>query len=223
MLTFTARNMILLQFVQYVTRHKPLLSSSIPKETYPYEFHVHLLRTTAVEAITHLFLQEWIVFSKELHSFIYWIPLCFLFEVVFDFFHYIAHRVLHHPLLYRHFHKTHHRFEHPIAINTFYQDPIDLLLSNSLPTMITLSIIPQISYLEWNIMLIYKNFIEIAGHSGKSSFPVSSFPQFMWLPKILGIELYTEDHDLHHSLNNCNYAKRFSLWDHVFGTYKRIQ
>jgi sterol desaturase/sphingolipid hydroxylase (fatty acid hydroxylase superfamily) len=114
----------------------------------------------------------------------------------------------------------HHTFPHPIAINAFYQDPIDLLITNSLPTYVALSLIPSISYFEWNVMLIYKNFIEIAGHSGKKSYPISSFPQFIWLPKWLGMELYTEDHDLHHSLNNCNYSKRFSLWDKAFGTYR---
>jgi len=220
---FTIRNVLLLYFVQYVTRHKLPLSSFVPREAYPYEFHVHLLRTTAVESLTHVMISEWIVFSKELNWIVYWIPLCFLFEIVFDFFHYFAHRFLHHPLVYRHFHKIHHTFLHPIAINAFYQDPIDLLLSNSLPTYLALSFIPSISYLEWNIMLIYKNFIEIAGHSGKVSFPISSFPQFIWLPKWLGMELYTEDHDLHHSLNNCNYAKRFSLWDRVFGTYSTFK
>jgi len=220
---FLTRNMTLLYFVYYVTRNKSSISTTIPMEAYPYEFHVYLLRTTAIESITHVFLRDWIVFSKEINSVIYWIPLCFLFEVVFDFFHYIAHRTLHHPLLYRHFHKTHHTFPHPIAITAFYQDPIDLIIANSIPTCLALSLIPSISYFEWNVMLIYKNFIEIVGHSGKLSSPISSFPQCIWLPKWFGMELYTEDHDLHHSLNNCNYSKRFSLWDRVFGTYSAFE
>lgn len=222
-IVYFARNMTLLHFVNYATRNKPLLSTSVPTEAYPYEFHVHLLQTTAVESLTHVVINDWIIFSNEMNSIMYWIPFCFLFEIVFDFFHYIAHRVLHQPWIYKYLHKTHHTFPHPIAITAFYQDPVDLLLTNSLPTYFTLSLIPQISYLEWSVMMIYKNFIEIAGHTGKASFPISSFPQCIWLPKMLGIELYTEDHDLHHSLNNCNYGKRFSLWDRVFGTYKNVQ
>lgn len=65
-------------------------------------------------------------------------------------------------------------------------------------------------------------FIEISGHIGKRMHPTSSFSQFIWLPKFFNIELYTEDHDLHHSHNNCNYSKRFSLWDKVFGTHKKF-
>jgi sterol desaturase/sphingolipid hydroxylase (fatty acid hydroxylase superfamily) len=49
--------------------------------------------------------------------------------------------------------------------------------------------------------------------------PVNNLPN---LPKWLNIELYCEDHDIHHSVNNCNYSKRFSLWDKVFGTFKDI-
>lgn len=70
-----------------------------------------------------------------------------------------------------------------------------------------------------NLIMIYKIFIEISGHSGKK-IKATSFPQFMWLPKIFDIELRTEDHDLHHTLNNCNYSKRFKLWDKIFSTYK---
>jgi sterol desaturase/sphingolipid hydroxylase (fatty acid hydroxylase superfamily) len=70
-------------------------------------------------------------------------------------------------------------------------------------------------------MLIYKIFLEISGHTNKKLFPNGSFPQFIWLPKLLNIQIFTEDHNLHHVLNNCNYGKRFSLWDKLFGTYKR--
>jgi len=37
---------------------------------------------------------------------------------------------------------------------------------------------------------------------------ISSFTQFIWLPKYLGIEMYSEDHALHHTDPNCNYAKK---------------
>jgi sterol desaturase/sphingolipid hydroxylase (fatty acid hydroxylase superfamily) len=117
-------------------------------------------------------------------------------------------------------HKKHHKFKHPIAITTFYQDPLDLLITNSIPTTLSVLLTPQMTYVMFHCIIVYKNFIEISGHSGKKLYPASSFSQFMWLPKWFHIELYIEDHDNHHSLNNCNYSKRFSLWDKVFHTYK---
>ena len=71
----------------------------------------------------------------------------------------------------------------------------------------------------FKLIMTYKSFIEISGHSGKNP-NGSSFVQFFWLPKIFGIELHTKDHDIHHILNNCNYSKRFSFWDKIFNTYK---
>jgi sterol desaturase/sphingolipid hydroxylase (fatty acid hydroxylase superfamily) len=68
--------------------------------------------------------------------------------------------------------------------------------------------------------MTYKTYIEIAGHCGKE-INTPSFPQFIWIPRFFDMELYTANHDLHHSSNNCNYSKRFSLWDKVFGTYSR--
>lgn len=36
-----------------------------------------------------------------------------------------------------------------------------------------------------------------------------------WLPRLFNFQLKVEeDHDLH-----CNYSKRFTLWDKVFGTF----
>jgi sterol desaturase/sphingolipid hydroxylase (fatty acid hydroxylase superfamily) len=78
----------------------------------------------------------------------------------------------------------------------------------------------KITYYQYILISIYKTAVEIAGHTGKKSYPTSSFPQFPWITKSLNIELYTEDHDSHHRFFKYNYSKRFSLWDKVFGTYK---
>ena len=80
-------------------------------------------------------------------------------------------------------------------------------------------ILGNISYFQFILLVVYKTAVEIAGHTGKKTYPTSSFPQFPWLVKYLGIELYTENHDLHHRYLNCNFSKRLSLWDKLFGTY----
>ena len=64
----------------------------------------------------------------------------------------------------------------------------------------------------------YKAYVEAAGHAGCES-RATSFPQCVWLPRWLGIALRTADHDAHHGAAAVNFAKRFTLWDRVFGTY----
>lgn len=223
---FIIRNYTLLNFIDSRTKNKIRISNdveNIPKEDYKYEFHYNIITATAVESLTHIFIKyDTTTISNNLYiELIYFIPTSFCFEIIYDFFHYFTHMLLHNKYLYKYLHKKHHKFIHPISITTFYQDPFDLLITNSIPTMLTLLLTPiPISYFQFNQILIYKTFIEISGHIGKKTYPICCFTQIIWLPKLLNIELYTEDHDLHHSLNNCNYSKRFTLWDKLFGTYK---
>jgi len=218
---FTIRNYSLLNFIEFGTQNKPKISNNIvdlPKEEYKYEFHYNIASTTAVESITHIIIKNNINVSQNLCvDLLYFIPVSFFFEIIFDLFHYGGHLLLHNSYLYK-YHKKHHKFKHPISIITFYQHPIDLLITNSLPLMLSVSLVPTY-YFQFNLIVVYKNFIEISGHVGKKLYPTCCFTQVIWLPKMLHIELYAEEHDLHHSLNNCNYAKRFSLWDKLFGTY----
>ena len=240
---FVLRNYFLLYFIDLTTRSKretdknnkllisPFLSQ--PEYTYNYELHWHVCQSTLVEAITHKYNQQ-TFFTNSIRENIdinssyiaYFIPISLLFEIIFDFFHYSSHRLLHNGYLYKYIHKKHHKFKHPIAIATFYQEPLDIFLTNSVPTIITLCLIrsaTNIPYLQYNWITIYKTFVEISGHTGKELSPSCSFSQCIWLVKGLNIELYAEDHELHHLLNNCNYGKRFSLWDKVFGTFTSSQ
>ena len=126
----------------------------------------------------------------------------FMFELIFDLFHYI--------IAYS-----------KILFYTYYHSPLYVIISVSIPTLIATRVVSFTSF-QMELVLVLKSFIEISGHTGKRLYPSSCFPICVWLPRLLGIELYTEDHCRHHSENNCNYSKRFALWDRVFGTYLTI-
>jgi sterol desaturase/sphingolipid hydroxylase (fatty acid hydroxylase superfamily) len=160
------------------------------------------------------------MYSSILNESLYFIPLSFMFEIVFDLFHYITHRLAHTKYIYKYIHKKHHEYHDDTTIlASFHQDPADLLLTNLLPLYLTSKIIP-FSYPQYFTFLIYKSFIEISGHLGKT-INSTSFCQFVWLPKIFNIDLHNLDHYNHHIKNNCNYSKRFNLWDKVFGTFNK--
>jgi sterol desaturase/sphingolipid hydroxylase (fatty acid hydroxylase superfamily) len=222
---FIARNYVLMWFIGNGTKHKPCIQKQIPlKEAYKHEFHLNVVSATAVETLTYACIRMFLFDTYSvisLRDILVFIPLSFVFEVVFDFFHYWSHRLVHQGLLYRMTHKKHHKYRNPVTIITYYQDPIDLLLTNSIPTLLALMLLPVVTLFQYHLLLVYKEFIEISGHSGKRLRPTSSFSQCIWLPRFFDIQLYTEDHDLHHSANNCNYSKRFNLWDKMFGTYSQ--
>jgi len=222
---FLIRNYSIIKFIDKGVLDKQSINKDIslmPREEFKNEFDYYVLSTTTVETITHLCINNNFIYSDRsvYLDIILFIPISFIFEITFDFFHYLTHRLLHSKYLYKYCHKIHHKFKHPISIISYYQDPLDLIITNFVPTILALSLTKNISYRQFNILLMYKMFIEVSGHCGKYVYPTSSFSQFIWLPKLLQIDLYTEDHDLHHSLNNCNYSKRFALWDKVFNTYK---
>jgi sterol desaturase/sphingolipid hydroxylase (fatty acid hydroxylase superfamily) len=51
--------------------------------------------------------------------------------------------MLHHPSIYSYVHKIHHKYNNIIPIITFYQHPIDILLTNSIPMFLSLYILPH--------------------------------------------------------------------------------
>jgi len=233
LLTLLFRNYFLMYVIDSNVKNLEPIGNKIriePKETYFGEFNFYVLGATIVETITLLIIQEYffLIINTDtyLSDLLFFIPISFLFEIIFDFFHYWTHRIIHkNKLLYNFLHKKHHKFQHPTSIITFYQNPFDLMITNSFPNIISIFIMKSLdvnlTFFQLVLLNVYKMYIEISGHIGKNP-KSSSFVQFMWLPRLFSIELYAKNHDLHHTLNNCNYSKRFSLWDKVFGTYRTI-
>lgn len=226
---FLLRNILLLYFVHLHTRHKPRSGKHIKMSVLNKQSMLYILSSTMVETLTFPVLLLTTNCCSDTVSYamdtMFFIPWSFLFEIIFDFWHYWCHRTMHmYSNLYRYIHKQHHQGIYVNVLTTYKQDVFDILLSNSLPFILTCLIMSMFSLSPslWQIhlMLMYKEFVEISGHCGKVLYPTSCFPQCIWIPRLFKIELYAEDHHLHHIYYNKNFAKRFSLWDKCFGTYK---
>lgn len=213
------RNQAMSKLIEYTTNIKPVVNSNY---VYPEgEFVYHLVQASAIEAATTYIIVPQNTNPNYLYVAGAFIPMSFAFNVLFDFFFYWGHRALH--LSHSPWHKIHHHHIHLKPSIAFYQDPIDILLTITVPFLLAAQIVQAVYPLcsfEIALLVTYKIFVELCGHSGHASRPTSSFPQFIWLPKILNMELYSEDHNLHHTKPDCNYSKQFSLWDKVFGTFQ---
>ena len=171
------------------------------------------------------------------------VGLSLCFEVVFDFFHYWTHRFCHEcgrprprlPAVARaalralhRGHQTHHASGGQGGLSpvlTYEQSLVDVVFCNALPALAALALLSAagVSIDDGDLALLwtYKAYVEVAGHAGCHS-RATSFPQCVWLPRLLGIALRTADHDAHHhraKARGCNFAKRFTLWDKAFSTY----
>jgi sterol desaturase/sphingolipid hydroxylase (fatty acid hydroxylase superfamily) len=209
-ISFLLRNYLLMMFIEFGTHQKEMIDDR-PNCTYSLKDHLGVCSSALIESLTYKMIPlgacSWSHFLIHI----------FCFELVLDFFHYWTHRMIHVvPELYV-FHKYHHYHNRPRTLNTYCHHPMDLVLTNTIPTLISFYFF-RFSRFQSNLVLIYKSFIEISGHVGRKLAPSSCFPLCIWLPRALGIELYTEDHDLHHSKSTFNYSKRFCIWDQLFGT-----
>lgn len=213
------RNLVMCKGLEYATEHKPITNADYKKPEEEFIYYIaqgSLIETLSVYVINPTNMNpDWLTVS------VFFIPMSFAFEVIYDFFFYWGHRYLH--VTHSPLHKLHHEYIHLKPAITFYQDTLDMLLTVTVPFLLTERIIQSVyplSSFEISALLVYKTFIEISGHTGHDSYPSPSFTLFIWLPKVLKIESYSEDHALHHTDVTCNYSKRFILFDKIFGTYK---
>ncbi len=195
-----------------------------------YDYKENFIKISLLDSISLYFLFNYSCLfyqnskvSDFLYDILYFIPKSFLFEIIFDLFHYIIHRIEHKTHFFPH--KVHHTHHTPTLVSTFNHHILDLICSNVIPFYVTSYICVtllniRISTYMLFILYISKIYIELCGHSGKNITKSGSFVQCIWLPRFLGIDLYTSDHTNHHYYNNCNYSKRFSLWDRLFGTIR---
>uniref|UniRef100_A0A6C0BPF2 Fatty acid hydroxylase domain-containing protein n=1 Tax=viral metagenome TaxID=1070528 RepID=A0A6C0BPF2_9ZZZZ len=181
-----------------------------------------LVTTSSLKTWAHLYIQsqlwshgESLILPLDYMVFVLWSGLV---EIIFDGVHYWVHRAFHTRYLWW-IHRIHHKFSWPTSLSTFYMHPLDVMLAYNLPLLVALKLCGG-RFWHFQLLCTYLTYQEIGGHAGKKLFPTSSFAQCIWLPRFFGIQLHTEDHDLHHTEHKVNFSKRFSLYDRMFGTYK---
>jgi sterol desaturase/sphingolipid hydroxylase (fatty acid hydroxylase superfamily) len=152
----------------------------------PIMLHMNVLQSTTIETIMYVGLKQQCIDQSWFY--------CILFELLYDFFYYGMHRFAH-RYFYK-YHKKHHHFVKTHAITTFYQDPLDCILTH-VPMVLTMYVCP-ISLFQWNVLLLYQKYVEIHEHDGDIH------------------------HSLHHSRLFCNYG-RYTFWDKMFKTYRALE
>lgn len=139
------------------------------------------------------------VFPFLVTSLVRFIGKLFLYEVLMDLAHYAMHRLAHSNgfLYYWSGHKRHHAITSLSALATFCHDPVDLFMTNFIPTVFSTFLLHKalgvkFTQVEFQLALGYKTWIEVAGHTGDVAGRSTSFPIFVYLPRLLNMELRTK-------------------------------
>ncbi len=120
---------------------------------------------------------------------------------------YYTHRALHHPYLYKKFHKMHHEFTSPIGLVAIYCTPFEFIVSDLMPLSVGL-FFPHTHHVYFALVwIISANIATQVHHSG------------ILTPYRLGIDEQPEFHDIHHKYFNCNYGA-IGILDRLHGTVR---
>lgn len=134
--------------------------------------------------------------------------------VIEDFCFYWTHRILHHPIFYKKFHKVHHAEAEVTTFASADSHPFDVVFNNLSGAYASIIIFGSYAHvLSITLILSLIIFDGLDIHSGYS-FPYSAFRLFE------SREGHNTFHYYHHFKNEGCYSKRISLWDNWFGTKK---
>jgi sterol desaturase/sphingolipid hydroxylase (fatty acid hydroxylase superfamily) len=128
-----------------------------------------------------------------------------------DTWFYWTHRIMHHPKLFRSFHRVHHLSHNPSPF-TAYSFNMTEAAVQAIYLIIWSLIIPTSGWVisSYVVFQIARNTI---GHCGYEIFPANKHgkPLFDWMTTVT-------HHDLHHARSGYNYGLWFTHWDRWMGT-----
>lgn len=133
-----------------------------------------------------------------------------LLLLLHDTYFYFAHRSMHHPKLFKWFHKVHHLSRTPTPWAAYSFAPGEaLIMSAFVPLILWLIPIHETILFIFVAIQIVRN---AQGHSG------IEFHHHNWVDTPLDVFTTTTHHDLHHQKVNGNYGLYFTWWDRIMGT-----
>lgn len=131
--------------------------------------------------------------------------------VLWDAWFYWTHRIMHHPLFFRHFHVAHHRSHNPTPWTVYSLDTSEAVTyAVFLPIV---SFLYPIHPYTIGCFMVIQFACNLVLHSGYEIAP-------SWFAKSPASSVFSSAtaHVMHHQYGKGNYGFCFQYWDHLFGT-----
>jgi sterol desaturase/sphingolipid hydroxylase (fatty acid hydroxylase superfamily) len=134
-----------------------------------------------------------------------------LIIVAHDAYFYWAHRFMHHPRVFRIFHRRHHKSMNPSPFTAYSFDLAEAaVMASFVPLWVFLVPTP------WGVtglFMLHQIVRNTIGHAGYELYPArgDGKPMFDFITTVT-------HHDLHHAQAGWNYGLYFTWWDRLMGT-----
>lgn len=134
-----------------------------------------------------------------------------LMILLHDAYFYWTHRLMHHPLLYRTFHNTHHLSTSPTPWAAYAFSPWEAFVQAGIGPLIVLTL--PVHPAAFGLFMVWQISFNVFGHCGYEIFPS------WFLRSPLGMLLNSvTHHNLHHEKFRANFGLYFNVWDRLMGT-----
>ena len=128
-----------------------------------------------------------------------------------DAYFYWTHRLMHHPRLFRLFHRAHHLSTNPTPWASYAFDPLEAVVQAAIfPLAVTVMPMHPLAFF---VFMLWQITFNVAGHTGYEFYPRWLLDS--WFGKIINTPT---NHIMHHEYFRGNYGLYFNLWDRLMGT-----
>ena len=134
-----------------------------------------------------------------------------LMIVVHDAYFYWAHRLMHHPKIYRHVHLVHHKSTNPSPWAAFAFHPAEAVVEAGIIVFVAFIIPAHPGAIM--TFLLFMTLYNVYGHLGWEVYPQGADRR--GLTKWMNTSV---SHNMHHRFVTANYGLYFMWWDKLFGT-----
>ncbi len=153
----------------------------------------------------------WMYFRIERYGWTWLIASIGVMILIHDAYFYWTHRLMHHPRLFRLFHRTHHLSHSPTPWAAYAFSPLEAVVQAGIAPVIVFTL--PVHPLCFSIFMIWQISFNVLGHCGYEMFP-------RWFVRSpLGCILNTSTHHAqHHEAFRANFSLYFNIWDRLMGT-----
>jgi lathosterol oxidase len=153
----------------------------------------------------------WMYFRIERYGWTWLIASLGAMILIHDTYFYWTHRLMHHPRLFRLFHRTHHLSHSPTPWAAYAFSPLEAAVQAGIAPVIVFTL--PVHPLCFSVFMIWQISFNVLGHCG-----YEMFPRWFVASPLGWILNTTTHHAQHHEAFRANFSLYFNLWDRLMGT-----